>query len=347
MSLPTSKPAQLSIRSFFQTKTPKYAPPPSSSSTNSNNNNTWSAAPPPPPQPATTFAAPPPAADPLPAPTAITPAPSNIPREASIRPITQADTTPSRAADPATGRFSRVITWAAHDGSGQEPKVVGGIVCRVEPEFSGSDAAGRQVPQALYIQSLCLLSPYRSMGLIAAALDAIVAAAVRDPTVDIDAVTAHVWTENEEGLHWYEARGFKRNGMPIKGYYLKLRPDSAWLVSRPVGASVRSALPSTTPPPPRQGSISSTTAAIMNLPPASNVTDTTGNTRPPLRSAGQSYQKQRPETEWNDLPDDMAPSLLAPPRRNGSEPQSGASSRSSSTGRKKRDRSYPAAAFNG
>ncbi|KAF4446642.1 GCN5-related N acetyltransferase, partial [Fusarium albosuccineum] len=29
MSLPSTKPAQLSIRSFFQAKPPKYAPPPS------------------------------------------------------------------------------------------------------------------------------------------------------------------------------------------------------------------------------------------------------------------------------------------------------------------------------
>ncbi|RBQ72277.1 hypothetical protein VDGD_01914 [Verticillium dahliae] len=41
----------------------------------------------------------------------------------------------------------------------------------------------------------------------------------------------------------------------------------------------------------------------------------------------------------------MAPSLLAPPSRASSGPGSEASSRSSSTVRKKKDRSYPAAAF--
>ncbi|RFU73727.1 hypothetical protein TARUN_8531, partial [Trichoderma arundinaceum] len=250
-----------------------------------------------------------------------------------------------RAADPVTGRFSRVITWA-HNG--EEPKPVGGIVCRVEPDVDVR-AAGAQVPQNIYIQSLCLLSPYRSMGLISAALDNIVAAVVTDPALDVKTVTAHVWTENEEGLHWYEARGFKKQEPAIKGYYLKLRPDSAWLVSKPVSASVLNALPSSSPPLSRPD-ISSTTAAVMSLPPMASQIPAASNaaappTRPPARVAsGQSFQNQRAETEWNDLPEDMAPSLLVPPR-NGSAPGSGASSRSSSTVRRKKDRSYPAAAF--
>ncbi|KAF4446122.1 Pre-mRNA-splicing factor [Fusarium albosuccineum] len=71
-----------------------------------------------------------------------------------------------------------------------------------------------------------------------------------------------------------------------------------------------------------------------------------GASRPPLPHSGRSYQNQRPETEWNDLPDDMANRLLVPPPRgNPGESGSGASSRSSSTARKKRDRAYPAAAF--
>jgi hypothetical protein len=188
------------------------------------------------------------------------------------------------------------------------------------------------------------------MGLISAALDDVIAAVVTDPALNVRTVTAHVWTENEEGLHWYKARGFEKQEPAIKGYYLKLRPDSAWLVSKPVGASVLNALPSSTPRLSRPD-ISSTTAAIMNLPPmTSQIPATASNgappaTRPPARVAsGQSYQSQRAETEWNDLPADMAPSFLGPPKT-GSEPGSGASSRSSSTVRRKRDRSYPAAAF--
>lgn len=245
-----------------------------------------------------------------------------------------------------SGRFSRVITWT-HDG--EELKVVGGVVCRVE----AASGTGSAAPQNLYIQSLCLLSPYRGMGLVSAALENVIATAVSDPSLDVRTVTAHVWTENEEGLHWYNGRGFKRRESPIPGYYLKLRPDSAWLVQRLVGASVRASLPlspSASPAPPRPAL--GPTAAVLNLDSESTgaggpAPPRSGTSTPSLASARvQSFQNQRPDTEWNDLPTDMAAGLLTPlPRTIGSAPASGASSRSSSTARKKRDRSYPAAAF--
>lgn len=366
MSLPSNKapPAQLSIRSFFQARGPKYAPPPSAArDTSSSYSSSPSPLPPPPtgpPQHSHAAAPPPqPSVDaPLP------PPPANLPREACVRLISDADAGAlrrinalllpvgypdafyQRAARPSeSGRFSRVVTWA-HQGDA--PKVVGGVVCRVEAAGdSASDA-----PQNLYIQSLCLLSPYRGMGLISAALENVIATAVSDPKLHVRTVTAHVWTENDEGLHWYNARGFERQEPPIPGYYLKLRPDSAWLVRRLVGASVRGSLPlspSASPAPPRPAL--GTTAAVMNLDPASTPPGglpppRNGTSTPSLvPSRGQSFQTQRPDTEWNDLPADMAPGLFAPPRRLGGEPTSGASSRSSSTARKKKGRSYPAAAF--
>lgn len=363
MSLPTGKApaAQPSIRSFFQAKAPKYAPPPASTSRDVNGANHAPPAaqqtqgeegggPGSPPRPTLDAPIPPPAAI--------------LPREASIRPVAAADTPALRrinalllpvsypdsfyqhAVDPtASARFSRVVAWA-HPG--EEPKVVGGVVCRVEQLHPGAAA------QNLYIQSLCLLSPYRGMGLINAALDNIVATAVADPNLDVKTVTAHVWTQNEEGLHWYEGRGFTRQEPALQGYYIKLRPGSAWLVRRDVSASVRSSLPSASASSATPRMVpASTTAAVVNLPappppPPSSGPSSNGNTStpPPALSRGLSFQTQRPGTEWNDLPADMAPSLLPPPRKPG-EPTSGASSRSSSTARKKRDRSYPAAAFGG
>ncbi|GJN67587.1 GCN5-related N acetyltransferase [Purpureocillium lilacinum] len=385
MSLPSSKApaAQSSIRSFFTAKTPKYAPPPTSrdastgavTSTGGDATAIHAAQ----PEMQSQMRAEHPISAPA-SPIAIPPLPASLPREAAIRPVTLADTTAlrrinalllpvsypdafyARAIDPAeSGPFSRVITWA-HDG--EEPKVVGGVVCRVEPALLSVGSTGRgqddgRVPQNLYIQSLCLLSPYRGLGLINAALDNIIGTAMANPALGVGTVTAHVWTQNEEGLHWYEARGFKRQEPAIEGYYLKLRPGSAYLVHRDVGASVRSSLPATSPPTEAPSTITaSTTAAVVNLPPQqttkppppqsgpppSNGGSST-STPPPGLSRGQSYQNQRAETEWNDLPADMAPGMLAPPRKNGSEPGSSASSRSSSTVRKKRDRSYPAAAF--
>ncbi|KAI1069634.1 hypothetical protein NW752_002069 [Fusarium irregulare] len=350
MSLPSTKPAQTSIRSFFSSKAPKYAPPPSQAAN--------------PPLPSPAAAAPPPTSSAQDLTTSSTsesgipPLPTSLPQEATIRlvsgddvnalrrinalllPVSYPDNFYQRAVDPsASGRFSRVITWA-HEGA--EPKVVGGVVCRVEPLLDPNTPG--DVPQNLYIQSLCLLSPYRSLGLVNAAVDNIVATAVSDPNLNVTNVTAHVWTENEEGLKWYEGRGFKRQNQPIQGYYLKLRPNSAWLVSRPTGASVRGLLPMSSSAPP--SSIpASTTAAAANLDPASGP-PRNGASRPPMPPSARSYQNQGPEREWNDLPDDMAGSRLAPPPRGAvGGTGSGASSRSSSAARKKRDRSYPAAAF--
>ncbi|KAJ6443879.1 GCN5-related N acetyltransferase [Purpureocillium lavendulum] len=398
MSLPTGKApaAQSSIRSFFTAKTPKYAPPPSSSRdaavANGATNATHAAQPPSPPAASSSPAAL--ASASAPPPMTMPPLPATLPREATIRPITAADTTAlrrinalllpvsypdafyARAVDPSeSGPFSRVITWAR---DGEEPKVVGGVVCRVEPTLLPLPSSPSSTPATstgngdhLYIQSLCLLSPYRGMGLINAALDNIVGTAMANPSLGVRTVTAHVWTENEEGLHWYQARGFTRQEPPIEGYYLKLRPGSAYLVHRDVGASVRSSLPSTpsssTPSGAPSAITASATAAVVNLPPqtaqrpppqsgsgsppplkANGINSSSSNTTttpPPGLARGQSYQNQRADTEWNDLPVDMAPGMLAPPRKNGSEPGSSASSRSSSTVRKKRDRSYPAAAF--
>ncbi len=364
MSLPTTKATQSSIKSFFQApKVPKYAPPPSQASSKQT------------PSPPTQPLAPPPQEAQTTAPTIPTPPrPTNIPPEATIRQIQEQDIPALRrinalllpvaftdslyqsALDSHTsGPFSRVITWA-HDG--HEAKVIGSIVTILEPALlsqgpatSAGDGSGR-VPQNLYIRSLGLLSPYRSLGLANAALDHVIASAMSASHLDVRTVTAHVWTENEEGLHWYQSRGFQRERNPIEGYYLKLRPGSAWLVHRPIQASVSTSLPSAagTASAARQPAPSAT-AAIVNLPPMSS----SGTPPPPLQARGQSYQNQRSETEWNDLPAEMmGPALLGPPGRKlvngngiGSEPGSSGSSRSSSvTGmKKKRDRSYPAAAF--
>ncbi|KAI5464595.1 hypothetical protein BGZ63DRAFT_421604 [Mariannaea sp. PMI_226] len=364
MSLPTAKPAQLSIRSFFTSKAPKYAPPPSSTPANRPTLTEPASAPPPP----TTPPAPliqdrkPQEAEAEQNSTTSTkegsapPQPASLPREATIRPITGDDLNALRRINAlllpvnypdnfykraVEGPFSRVITWA-HDGA--EPKVVGGVVCRVEPDLiNGTPSTEGTVPESLYIQSLCLLSPYRGMGLINAAVESIIATAIADPSLNVANVTAHVWTENEDGLKWYQGRGFQRVDAPIRGYYLKLRPDSAWLVRRPVRASVRSFIPSTSAnglPSTSRSVPPGISASIVNLPPMSG--PPRGPNAPPL-PRGQSYQNQRAETEWNDLPEDMATGRLRPPTSTNSG--STASSRSSSTARKKRDRSYPTAAF--
>ncbi|KAI1417330.1 hypothetical protein F5Y13DRAFT_152513 [Hypoxylon sp. FL1857] len=387
MSLPSTNSngnGQSSIKNFFQPKSPSYARPPAVT-------RTQGAAPPPPPPPPAVCPAvisgqnsPKSALSPPPASTVPT-RPSSLHPQATIAPIlpeyipalrritslllpvNYPDSFYARLSDPlSSGAFSRVLLWSdpADPNSNAAPKVIGGLVCRPEPSpFTSSRNRPQQPttpdsqPNALYIQSLVLLAPYRQLGLAAALLDEVVRLASDSPFA-CNEVYAHVWTDNEDGLRWYLARGFTKHG-EVKGYYFKLRPDSAWIVRRaiaPNNAQSNTTAPTngtaTTAVPP------SVTAAAANLltrqtptPPALATTAPTpspsasGTLSPPPprssgpspnRSPGFSYQNARPETEWNDLPADMHVSA----------PGSNASSRSSSTApRKKRDRAYPAAAF--
>ncbi|KAK1991232.1 hypothetical protein LX36DRAFT_590927 [Colletotrichum falcatum] len=382
MSLPqtaTMKPTQSSIKSFFQPRQqPSYAPPPPASKFAPAPSSTEApAAPPrlpatkPPTSTSTTTAPPPPTTTTTsqpPATTAPPPPPAGsapIHPNAAIRPVGDRDLQPLRRinslllpvaypetfyAAALTGPLSRVITWSDPSAPGGE-QVVGGVVSRVEPSPFPPASPGARPEHALYIQSLGLLSPYRSYGLATATIDHLVAAAASlSPEINLRHIYAHVWTDNEEGMHWYTARGFERYGEPLLGYYTKLRPDSAWIVRRTVGPlSIGGPMhhpEKTSAPAPGP------TAAIANLPPLSGPPAAAAAAGPPQASgdplsrctSGQSFQNRRAATEWNDLPEEMAPGLLAPPRSNGG---SGTSSRSSSTGKKKRDRLYPAAAFQG
>ncbi|GKT42693.1 N-alpha-acetyltransferase 50 [Colletotrichum spaethianum] len=358
------KPTQSSIKSFFQPRQqPTYAPPPSSSKYAPAPSSTEAPTAPPPPAakpPASTPTTPPPPTTTTSPPVTTAPsAAASVPihPNAAIRPVDDHDLQPLRRinslllpvaypetfyAAALTGPFARVITWSDPSSPGAE-QVVGGVVSCIESSPFPPASPGARPEHALYIQSLALLSPYRSYGLATATIDHLVAAAAASsPEINLRHIYAHVWTDNEEGMHWYAARGFERYGEPLQGYYIKLRPDSAWIVRRAVGplsigsGGQHSEKPSAPVPGP--------TAAIANLPPMSSGPPLAPGESPARTPSGQSFQNRRAATEWNDLPEDMASGLLAPPRSNGG---SGASSRSNSTARKKRDRSYPAAAFQG
>ncbi|KAI1505929.1 hypothetical protein F5X99DRAFT_427806 [Biscogniauxia marginata] len=315
-----------------------------------------------------------------------------------LLPVNYPDSFYARLADPkSSGAFSRVVLW--QDAEAAAPKVIGGLVCRPEPspfhESSPTPLGGTsifqtttptpapttttttQIPNALYIQSLVLLSPYRGLGLAAALLDDAARRAAASAEFACDTVYAHVWTENADGLRWYLARGFAQAD-EVKGYYFKLQPDSAWVVRRDILGSTSSALGLRDGNAAASGPGTSVTAAAANLPlnpPPPPPTTTT--TTPPVLAAsatlsppplpprsnggsgtttptGKSFQNARPETEWNDLPADMHVSRSMTTNGDGGANNnnnlglptgSGTSSRSSSTGRKKRDRAYPAAAF--
>ncbi|KAK4181363.1 hypothetical protein QBC36DRAFT_317871 [Triangularia setosa] len=324
---------------------------------------------------------------------------------ALLLPVAYPDSFYSKILDPlVAGLFSRAILW--QDSPSDTPKLIGGLVCRLEPNFfldsNGKPLANPPPPlgsnlkpnvsvpldtpfHAIYIQSLALLSPYRSLGLAAAALEHIIASATLLPaagaSIDARTIYAHVWTENEEGLKWYQSRGFQSdNTGPVKGYYFKLRPDTAWVVSRHIGpgaAPVPQTTHSSQPPPAQKTTATSVLTAAVNLPPMGSLLSTTTTTTaaaspkgPPRKSpivspssstTSLSFQNTRPEMEWNDLPAEMIPPVsigrtgggLAPPPRGGGGGNNGAagssssatSSRSSSRIGKKKERAYPSAAF--
>ena len=334
---------QSSIRSFFQPRTANYTPPPNSQNITTNST--------PVAPPSVRTAAPLSlflnngAATPIPEQATISYIePSHIQPLRRINslllPVNYPDSFYQRILDPSsTPSFSRAILWK--ESSSSPAKVVGGIICRVDPSLApGSTPA---VPKYLegvsdiYVQSLVLLSPYQGHGLAAAALKSVVDAATEQVRVGIVGLYAHVWTENEEGLRWYAARGFKKEEPVINGYYKRLKPDSAWILRRRLG--VRDHLTS-----PAANSASADMEET-SAPPKPAPTQTR---RPPAMAHAPSFQDRRPDREWNDLPEDvLGSSLLKPPSGSASKDGSAASSRSSSRSatKKKKERLYPAAAF--
>jgi GNAT superfamily N-acetyltransferase len=236
--------------------------------------------------------------------------------------------------------FSRTILWTST--SPTETKVIGGIICRLDPALSPLSTP--QNPQFvertydIYIQSLALLSPYRSKGLAAEVLQEIIDAAIGQNELRVASLYAHVWTESEDALTWYAARAFKREEPVLHGYYRRLKPDTAWILRRRLMPTdhllnLASQVPQASPTP-QQASSASPSPAI----------------RPGNSPSARSFQERGPDREWNDLPEDVFGSALLKPHshlgsREGSAASSRSSSRSGIEGKGKKKRVYPAAAF--
>lgn len=249
---------------------------------------------------------------------------------ALLLPVTYADSFYTRIVEPHPTfgdlSFSRVVLWCEDKA---EPKVIGGIVCRIDPCADSSDR------YELYIQSLALLSPYRSQGLASALLENVLQAVRHEQkNINITSIYAHVWTKNDEAIDWYSARNFKKEGNVINDYYRRLKPDSAWLLRRRITTSDLLATVPTASPSSSPSTIKGSTVKAM---------------RPSPLMQTASFQDRRPNQEWNDLPDDiLSPTgLLRAPSMVASGDASCGSSRSSSKSEKagKKRRAYPAAAF--
>ncbi|KAK6086587.1 GNAT family acetyltransferase [Seiridium cupressi] len=301
--------------------------------------------------------------------------PSHIPSlkhlTARLLPVRYPETFYVPLSDPlSSGAFSRVLLWTdtpTPSNPSPKPTVIGGLVCRPQATFQPRPNSAQDViSDALYIQSLVLQEPYRGLGLAARMLEEVCTLASHDERFMSRTVCAHVWTENAEGWEWYRARGFKKVEPVIEGYYRQLRPSDAWIVRREIGTGavsragggvldavkangIGSGSNEQAKEPIRNKGASTPSVASFTsaTPPLASRSPASPGPRPGPPCFGTSYQNKGPENEWNDLPEEM----VSAPRSNnlsvpGSGANSGTSSRSSSTaGRKKRDRAYPAAAF--
>ncbi|KAL8797633.1 MAG: hypothetical protein Q9182_007153 [Xanthomendoza sp. 2 TL-2023] len=124
--------------------------------------------------------------------------------------------------------------------------VVGGIQCRIEQlPYHPSLSTSLKIPEAsigsknyCYIQTLALLSPYRSKGIATALFEAIITTLCLEHCyAGTTSIYAHVWEENEDAMEWYSKRGFQVSGEVLKGYYRRLKPDGARIVWRDLGVN--------------------------------------------------------------------------------------------------------------
>ncbi|KAF5873291.1 putative gnat family protein [Botrytis fragariae] len=377
---PPPHPQQPTIRSFFQPKQPTYTPPPgttpitTSDSHENRNGNAGQEIPPPQPAsgpPSSTNAPLPPVT------TATTATPDSLqsssasssqqlprgykietPQDHHIQPLRRinalllpipypdafyhAITSPPSPSIPISLSFSRVVTYTPDSHS--EPKVIGSIICRIDPSPPSSPYA--QPPAntySIYLQSLTLLSPYRTLGLATALLNSVIESATssRMPIgVRIEGLYAHVWVDNQEALEWYTKRGFEK-GELVEGYYRRLRPQDAFVFRRRFSVQDHISRQPQTNPTPVLNLIQNATAKSTPPPPPPMSTAT----RPPPSKHTTSFQDRRPEREWNDLPEEvfLRPRAQADEQSKESSRSSSRSGASGSGGKKKR--SYPAAAF--
>lgn len=369
---------QPSIRSFFQPRLPTYSAPPAAITSNISVNGNITPASPPrsllsntqklPAQPELLHTAP---STPLPPQASISKIHEHHVQplrriNSLLLPINYPDSFYHKIIDPNNSpNFSRVILWQ-DEAPHSLAKVVGGVVCRIDQNADSQTSS-------LYIQSLSLLSPYRGFGLANAALADIIHSVVSSSPAPnpITSLYAHVWTENEEALAWYTARGFIREEPLVQGYYRRLNPGNAWIFRRPIAPSDYLRYPNTRPipqvnttttSPPLPHTTTTSTLPPCNSfatpPPPPTLTARPGHTTSTNRAT--SYQTRGPGHEWNDLPEDILPlkpesdpslrpsaPLFRPESTTGSNTGSTTSSRSSSSTRTggKKKRLYPAAAF--
>ncbi|EPS40529.1 hypothetical protein H072_5612 [Dactylellina haptotyla CBS 200.50] len=105
-----------------------------------------------------------------------------------------------------------------------------GVVSRIS-----KGAADQPTKTKIYIMTLAVLSPYRSLSIGSHLLDYIISIAAKDPSIDADEAYAHVWVANDGALDFYRKQGFDVNsGTVVQDYYRRLEPRDARIVFRKI-----------------------------------------------------------------------------------------------------------------
>ncbi|KZT26750.1 acyl-CoA N-acyltransferase [Neolentinus lepideus HHB14362 ss-1] len=102
---------------------------------------------------------------------------------------------------------------------------VGIICCRLENQSDGT--------VKLYIMTMGVLAPYRSLGLGSKGLEAILSAAAANSKPKISHVHLHVQISNTEAKRFYERHGFTEVRVH-ENYYKKIEPRDAWILEKTI-----------------------------------------------------------------------------------------------------------------
>jgi len=131
--------------------------------------------------------------------------------------------------DPVIASVTRLAFWhekPSSRSSATEAKLVAAIRCRILP--TPPDNPYEKTP-VLYISTITTLAPFRGHALGSHLLADVTRIAIEKYSVRC--VMGHVWEANEEGMEWYEKRGFRVVGHEPE-YYRRLAPKTAALVIR-------------------------------------------------------------------------------------------------------------------
>jgi N-alpha-acetyltransferase 50 len=144
--------------------------------------------------------------------------------------------------DPLTNSITLLAVW--HDNPADKGKAKGRLVGAIRGRLlahaptpqhtrvqNETKSQVRKDGPILYLSTLVLLSPYRSHGIATHLLATLTKRAVE--AHGITSVGAHVWEANDEGLEWYQKRGFREVHREAE-YYRRLKPGGAVVMQRDV-----------------------------------------------------------------------------------------------------------------